>query len=150
MTRAIEIALALCRQFEGFYPYPYLCSAGVPTIGYGTTYYEDGTRVTLNDPPITRERAETLLARQLVGIYMAGVLKTSPILAAYPETLGALASFAYNLGVPRYRASTLRKRIETQDWSGAVVEIRKWNKAAGRVLRGLVRRREAEAEFLGG
>jgi lysozyme len=150
MGTAIEVALKLCRAFEGFFSKPYRCPAGVPTIGYGTTYYEDGGRVTLQDPPIGRERAEQLLSRQLTGIYMRGVLKASPVLIAFPATLGALTSFAYNLGVPRYRASTLRKRIEAKDWDGAAAEIKKWNRASGRVLNGLVRRRAAEAALLGG
>lgn len=150
MGKTIEIALALCKRFEGFFSKPYLCPAQVPTIGYGTTYYEDGKRVTLADAPVTRERAEELLVKQLQSPYMLGVLKASPVLAAFPASLGALTSFAYNLGVPRYRASTLRRRVEAQDWAGAAVEIKKWNRAGGRVLKGLQRRREAEAVFLGG
>ena len=148
MQAALETAQALCREFEGFFPKPYLCPAGVPTIGYGTTYYENGVRVTLDDPPITKRRAEALLSRQLLRIYMAGVLKCSPSLIAYPEALGALTSFAYNLGVPRYRGSTLRRRVDAFDWAGAQVEILRWNRAGGRVLRGLVRRRKAEAVYL--
>ena len=58
---AVKVAAALARMFEGLYLSPYLCPAGVPTLGYGATYYEDGTRVTLSDPAITRERAEELL-----------------------------------------------------------------------------------------
>lgn len=59
-TEAADLAVvtvaALCRRFEGFYAAPYLCPAGVPTIGFGATYYEDGRRVTLRDPPINRQR----------------------------------------------------------------------------------------------
>lgn len=150
MHAALEIALKLCRVFEGFFSKPYMCPAQVPTIGYGTTYYENGVRVSLSDPPITRERAEELLSRQLTGIYMRGVLKCSPSLIAYPSALGALTSFAYNLGVPRYRGSTLRRRVDAGDWEGARVEILRWNRAGGRVLRGLVRRRQAEAVYLHG
>jgi len=150
MGKAIEICLAICRRFEGFFSKPYLCPAKVPTIGYGTTYYEDGTKVTLADPPITQERGEELLGKQITGIYMRGVLKASPMLIAFPSALGALSSFAYNLGVPRYRASTLRKRVEAQDWEGAQVEIQRWNRAGGRVLRGLKLRRAVEAQYLNG
>lgn len=150
MSKALDIALALCRRFEGFFSKPYLCPAKVPTIGYGTTYYENGAKVTLADPPIDKARGEALLSRQLSSVYLRGVLKASPMLIAFPASLGALTSFAYNLGVPRYRASTLRKRVEAQDWEGAVVEIQKWNRTGGRVLKGLKLRREAEAVFLGG
>ena len=52
------LAAKLCRRFEGLYLRPYLCPAGVPTIGYGSTVYENGMAVQLTDPPITRERAE--------------------------------------------------------------------------------------------
>lgn len=150
MGTAIEIALKLCRTFEGFYSKPYLCPASVATIGYGTTYYEDGRKVTLKDKPIDRTRAEELLTLQLTTIYMAGVLKCSPMLAAHPSALGALTSFAYNLGVPRYRGSTLRKRVEAEDWERAQVEILKWNRAGGRVMKGLQRRRLVESAFLVG
>lgn len=150
MSEALDIALTLCRKFEGFYAKPYLCPAGVPTIGYGTTYYEDGTKVKLSDPKITKERAEELLAKQLTDVYMAGVLSTSPILEDFPRSLGALTSFAYNLGVPRYQGSTLRVRVDEQNWDQARLEIVRWNRAGGRVLRGLALRRQAEAEYLGG
>lgn len=148
MGTAIEIAVALCRRFEGFSSVPYLCPAGVPTIGFGSTYYADGTKVTLQDQPISREHAENLLEAQLVNIYMAGVIKASPGVVAFQDVLGALTSFAYNLGVPRYRASTLRRRVDAQDWPGAVHEIKRWNRAGGRVLKGLATRREAEASFI--
>ena len=54
-------AVDLIKHFEGLRLTPYLCSAGVPTIGYGSTFYEDGRKVSLQDPPITKERAEELL-----------------------------------------------------------------------------------------
>ena len=57
----IQKAIDLIKSFEGFYSKPYLCPAGIPTIGYGTIRYEDGRRVTLKDSPITKERAEQLL-----------------------------------------------------------------------------------------
>ena len=57
----LEIALSLIKRFEGVYLSPYLCPAGIATIGVGATYYENGARVQLTDPPITRARAEALL-----------------------------------------------------------------------------------------
>jgi lysozyme len=144
---ALRIAVELCRQFEGFRPDPYLCPAGVATIGYGTTFYFDGTPVTLKDPPIPKMKAELILINSLSSIYMPAVLKASPSLLHNPDVLGAITDFAYNLGVSRYRASTLRKRIDVQDWERARVELMRWNKADGRVLPGLVLRRAAEAKF---
>ena len=96
------------------------------------------------DAPISKETAEEWLQSELRRTYMAGVLRASPNLIRHPQALGALTDFAYNLGVPRYRASTLRKRVEEEDWGGAAVELRKWVRGGGRVLPGLVRRRQAE------
>ena len=75
--------------------------------------------------------------------------KLSPILAAEPDRrIAALTSFAYNCGLGNYRISTLRRRVNQRDWPEAAREIMKWNKAAGRVMAGLTRRRAAEAVFL--
>ena len=86
--------------------------------------------------------------RELQNNYMTGVLKASPVLIAHEKALAAITDFAYNLGVGRYRASTLKRRIDAQDWAGACVELAKWNKGGGRVLPGLVKRRQAEIDLL--
>ena len=155
VDKALEPAAALCRRFEGLHRvgrdglvYPYLCPAGYWTIGYGTVNKPDGTRVRADEPPISRETAEAWLLSELRATYLAGVLRASPSLIAYPDALGAIADFAYNLGVPRYRASTLRRRIDAGDWDAARVELARWTRAGGRVLPGLVRRRAAEARLL--
>lgn len=147
---ALEVAAGLCRHFEGLSLTPYLCPAGVPTIGYGSTRMEDGSPVTMTTPAISAEHAETMLWRSLATGYAVGILKASPGLLAHPAAFGALISFAYNLGVPRYRASTLRRRVDAEDWVQARSEIKRWNLGGGRVLPGLVRRREAEALLLVG
>ena len=147
---SLEIAAALCRKFEGFSAKPYLCPAGYWTIGYGTVFKPDGSQVNENHEPISKETAEEWLQHELRHNYMSGVLKASLSLASHPEALGAITDFAYNLGVARYRASTLRKRINAEDWDGAKVELAKWIRGGGRVLRGLVLRRKAEAEYLNG
>lgn len=85
-----------------------------------------------------------MLMQSLSTQYLPAVLKASPGLISHPEKLGALTDFAYNLGAARYRASTLRKRVDAQDWEGAAQELLKWTKGGGKVLQGLVRRREAE------
>ncbi len=145
---ALEITAALCRTFEGLYLKPYLCPAGVQTIGIGSTLYEDGTKVTLQDAPITAERAEAILNLTLARDYLPGVVKASPGLLKSASRLGAIVDFAYNCGVPRYRASTLRKRVDSEDWPGARVEIQKWCRGGGRELRGLKLRRAAEAALI--
>lgn len=150
MDKSLEIAAALCRKFEGFSAKPYLCPAGYWTIGYGTVFKPDGSQVNENHEPISKETAEEWLQHELRHNYMAGVLKLSPLLADRPEALGAITDFAYNLGVARYRASTLRRRINEEDWDAARIELAKWIRGGGRVLRGLVLRRKAEAEYLNG
>lgn len=144
---AAPTALALMRRFEGFYPKPYLCPAGVPTIGYGATYYEDGTRVTLNDPPITRERAEALLIWVVGHVYLPQVIKLCSGIDT-PDRLAALIDFTYNLGGTALKNSTLRRKVNAGEWDVVPTELRKWNKAGGRVLRGLTLRREAEAQLI--
>ena len=146
-SKALEIATQLCKTFEGFRAASYICPAGVATIGYGNTFYADGRKVTLQDKPITQAEAELMLVRSLSTQYLPAVLKASPGLITYPERLGAITDFCFNLGAARYRASTLRKRVDAQDWEGAAKELVKWTRAGGRVLLGLVRRREAERKF---
>jgi len=145
---AVQVAASLCRRFEGCYLHPYLCPAGVPTIGYGATYYEDGRRVTLADAPIPRARAEALLLWMVRTKYMPAVLKLCPALDE-PGRLAALIDFTFNLGTGALRGSTLRKRVNAERWADVPAELRKWDKAGGRRLRGLTRRREAEVRAWG-
>lgn len=147
VTKAVEIAASLCRPFEGLRLHPYICPAGYWTIGYGTVYKPDGTRVTQDHPPITKEVAEEWLMHELKTNYLPGVLKASPTLITNPRVLGSLTDFAYNLGVGRYRASTLKKRVDEQDWAGAQEQLMRWVYGGGKVLPGLVRRRQAECVF---
>ena len=147
IEQALPVALALMRRFEGFYPKPYLCPAGVPTIGFGNTYYEDGRRVTLSDAPISRERAETLLLWVVAHVYLPQVIKLCPGVDS-PERLAALIDFGYNLGSTALKNSTLRRKVNAGEWGAVPHEFRKWDKAGGRVLRGLTLRREAEAALI--
>ena len=146
ITAALNLTVALCQRFEGVYLRPYLCPAGVPTVGVGSTLYEDGTQVALADPPITRERAFVLLRTTLARDYLPAVLHLCPGIDT-PERLAALTDFAYNCGVGALRASNLRRRVNAGDWDAVPAELAKWVKGGGRVLAGLVRRREAEAEL---
>ena len=145
---ALAVTLALIRRFEGLFLAPYLCPAGVPTIGYGATYYADGTRVTLHDTAITREQAEALLLWHVTTVYLPKVLLLCPSLVhASAGRLAAIIDWTFNLGAGNLSASTLRKRVNAGDWEAVPDEIRKWNKAGGRVLRGLTVRREAEVSL---
>lgn len=148
MREAIEIAAALCRQFEGLRLAPYICPAGYPTIGYGTVNKPVGAKVSMDDPPIDQETAEAWLQHELSVVYLPGVLRASPALLESPQALGALTDFAYNLGVPRYRSSTLRRCVDAGDWGAAKAELARWVYGGGRKLPGLIRRRAAEAALL--
>lgn len=147
LDELMGILLPLLERFEGFRPRPYLCSAGVPTIGIGSTRYLDGRRVTLKDPPITREHALLLCRQQLLTDYLPEVLALCPGLDTM-RRVAAVGSWSYNLGTGALRASTMRKRINAQVWVDARAELKKWNRAAGRVVPGLVSRREVEAGLL--
>jgi len=144
---AVEVAAALARRFEGLYLTPYMCPAGVPTIGYGATYYQDGSPVRLTDAPITRAQAEQLLLWMVRTKYLPAVLRLCPGVDN-PERLAALIDFAFNLGAGNLKASTLRKRVNEGDWDAVPNELRKWVRGGGRILRGLVLRREAEIDLM--
>jgi lysozyme len=141
------IAARLAKRFEGLSLTPYLCPAGVATIGYGSTRYEDGTAVTLVDPPITQDRARALLLRQICVDYLPAVVRLCPG-ADTPERAAALTDFAYNLGVGALRSSTLRRKVNAGQWGEVPEQLGRWVYGGGRRLRGLVRRRQAEAELV--
>jgi lysozyme len=150
----LDLAAELCRRFEGFSAKPYLCPAGVWTIGYGSTYYANGDKVTNDDPSIDREYAERLLMHELVHTYAPGAIRQCPILLTIAikdkdwGKLNAIVDFCYNLGVGRLQTSTLKRKINQQDWDGAVEQIKLWVRGGGKVLRGLVIRRAAEAALM--
>lgn len=133
-----EPLYAMIRKHEGFRSKPYLCPAGVWTIGYGST---KGVRAT--SPPVSVQQAEAMMridAHQAISQALA----LSPVLASHPQALCAIADFVYNLGQGRYRASTLRKKIDRQDWQGACEQLSLWVWGGGRKLPGLVLRRAEE------
>lgn len=144
---ALGEAGELCRRFEGFRAAPYLCPAGVPTIGYGSTFYPDGTKVALTDTPITPRRADEMLEHELARL-VAPVTAACPLLLANAARLAAILDFTYNLGIARLRASTLRQRVNAQDWRAAQSELRRWVRGGGKILPGLVARREAECAII--
>ena len=143
ITRALPVIV----RFEGFRSRPYMCSAGVWTVGLGSTRYLDGQPVRPTDPPITREHAYALAIEQLRRDYLPAVLRLCPGIDNYDRLAGVL-SFTYNCGVGALRASTLRRRINAGDWLGAQVEMRKWVRGGGGILPGLVTRRAVEAGML--
>jgi lysozyme len=144
----LDLATALCKQFEGFKSKPYLCPAGVPTIGYGSTYYADGRKVALSDPAMSEPDAAALLRAELAHTYLPGVLRNCPILATDERRCNAIVDFCYNLGIGRLQTSTLKRKINAQDWDAAQEQLMLWTKGGGRVLPGLEKRRKAECALL--
>ena len=132
-------AVPIIKEFEGCKLKAYLCPAGVWTIGYGHT---DGVK---EGDEITQQEADRLLASD-VDLFTAGVqrLVTSDI---NRNQLGALTSFAFNVGLGNLRHSTLLRLVNKGDFVGAANQFPRWNKAGGKVLAGLTRRREAERKL---
>ncbi|NQY82467.1 MAG: lysozyme [Alphaproteobacteria bacterium] len=147
MDEALKIAAALAKPFEGFSEVPYLCPAGVWTIGYGTALRGDNGRFLTRSAPaphltMTEDEAEAALQDHMAGIQptIDRLIRVS----LSPSQQAALLDFAYNLGTGNLQASTLRKKINRREFAAVPKEFRKWRMAGGRILRGLVRRREAE------
>lgn len=147
-----KAAIDLAKRFEGFHrvpkhdplrAYPYICPAGYWTIGYGHLCQPDHS-------PITEEEGELYLAQDLRTALRA-TLRYCPVLATEPEgRLTAIVDFTFNLGAGRLQTSTLRRRINQRDWSAAASELGRWVRGGGRVLPGLVTRRQAEIAMLVG
>ena len=143
-------AIELAKRFEGFHrvprtdpcrAHPYICPAGYWTIGYGHLCDP-------KHPPITGTEAEVYLARDLQTA-LAATLRYCPVLGTESEVrLAAIVDFTFNLGPGRLQTSTLRRRVNQRDWTAAASELRRWVYGGGKVLTGLVARREAERVLL--
>ena len=129
----------LVKFFEGFKSKAYLCPAGVWTIGYGRTKnVKEGDMV--NELQAERDLLEEL---EEFGEQVLSVVRVS----IKQHQFDALASWTYNLGVGNLQSSTLLKKLNSGDKNSVPSEMVRWNKAAGKVLAGLTRRREAEAKL---
>ena len=150
MIEVPQAAIDLAKRFEGFCrvpksdpnrAYPYVCPAGFLTIGYGHL-------CDAKHPPIIMEEGEAYLAADMAEALKA-TLCCCPVLATEPEgRLAAIVDFTFNLGAGRLQASTLRRRVNQRDWSGAARELRRWIYGGGKILPGLVTRRDAETALL--
>ena len=134
-------------KWEGLRLKPYLCSAGVPTIGYGSTYYANGTKVSLKDPEITKECAVELF-KSTIKNYEDAVTIMIGSKTITQNQFNALVSFAYNLGNNALRTSTLLKKVLANPSDKTIEnEFNKWVNAGGKKLQGLVHRRREEAQM---
>jgi lysozyme len=140
---AAKIAAEVIKEFEGYSSKPYLCPSGIATIGYGNTMHLNGERVTMDDPEIDEKEANKMLLDTIKSVekQVKNVLEVK--LPAHK--LAALISFTYNVGIGNLSKSTLLAWVNSNpDYSRIPEQFRRWNKGGGRVLKGLVRRREAE------
>lgn len=132
---------ALITQFEGCKLTAYVCPAGVLTIGVGHTSAAGAPRVTAG-MRITQQEADAILASDLGRFEKAvtGAVRV-PLTS---NQFAALVSLAFNIGTGAFQSSTLVRLLNAGDTAGAAQQFARWNRAGGRVLRGLTRRREAE------
>ena len=146
-----QSGIDLIVKYERFSAKPYLDPVGIPTIGYGSTYYEDGTRVKMSDPSISKKRAEILftyvLSETIINIKRYLKVKLNS------NQFSAIVSLVYNIGIGNFSTSTLLRLLNKGNFSGAADQFLVWNKARVngklKVLNGLTKRRaEERALFL--
>jgi len=157
----------LMHKYEGYRNRPYLCPAHIWTIGYGHVLYQEQIRLPMTasedkiarkDYPLkpednrvwTKQEIEDLFSMD-VASFERGVLRLVPGCAGRQGSFDALVSFAFNAGLGNLQRSQMRMRANRSDWEGAAEALMAWTKGGGKVLPGLVKRREAEkALFLSG
>lgn len=143
MYKISKAGLDLIKKFEGCKLKPYLCPAKIATIGWGSTYYEDGTPVKITDKAITPERADDLFLKTLSKYEEAVNFLTIHELTQHQ--FDALVSFCYNCGISNLKTSTLLRKVNINPKDPSIEkEFNKWNKGGGKVLPGLTSRRTAE------
>lgn len=149
ITKLGQKGLDLIKGFEGFYSKPYVDpgTGGLPiTIGYGSTLYENGAKITMKDAPINESRAMDLLKNTMTSYEKAVDSYVRDDINQ--NQFDALVSFCYNCGAANLKSSTLLKKVNANPNDPTIAnEFLKWNKAAGKVMAGLTRRRKAEADL---
>ena len=134
-----KTGLDLIKHFEGCELYAYKCPAGVWTIGYGHTKgVEPGMQITEQD-------AEDMLKEELIEY--ESYINDLVTVGLNQNQFAAMVSWVYNLGAGNLKASTLLKVLNAGDYAGVPEQMLRWNKAGGKVLEGLTRRRQAEADL---
>ena len=156
----------LMHRYEGFRSRPYLCPAHIWTIGYGHVLYQEQIRLPVARTPEkpakmirkemplkqehnrvwTKTEIDTLF-RNDVETFERGVLRLVPGCIGHQGRFDALVSFAFNAGLGNLQRSTIRMKANREDWEGAAEAFMMWTKGGGKVLPGLVKRREAEVKL---
>tara|TARA_Y100000034_G_scaffold87941_1_gene105488 strand:+ start:730 stop:1359 length:630 start_codon:yes stop_codon:yes gene_type:complete len=139
-TDVSQEGLDLIKKYEGFREDAYKCPAGVWTIGYGSTKGVEKGDI------ITEARADIRL-NKYIDENVETVIDRYVKVPLNQNQYDALGSFIYNLGETNFKDSTLLKKLNGKNYEGAANEFKRWNKASGKVLRGLVKRRAEEADL---
>ena len=152
----------LMHFFEGYRSKPYRCSAAIWTIGFGHAMYADQlslpnvrkegyTGLIRSDYQLKEGDARVWSKDELVDLFKSdintferGVLRLSPNLINHQSKFDACVSMAYNAGLGNYQRSTIRMKVNREDWDGAAEAFMSWTKAGGKEVAGLVKRRKAE------
>jgi lysozyme len=138
-----KAGIDLIKSFEGLFLKPYLDAVGIPTIGIGTIQYPNGQKVSMKDPAITEAQAIEFLEHE-VNMKASAVEKMVKV-PLNDNEYAALVSFSYNVGSNALQTSTLLKLLNSgADKTAVADQFLRWNKAGGKELKGLTRRREAE------
>ena len=140
-----NLGLELIKEFEGFSANAYLCPAKIPTIGYGNTFYSDGRKVKLGEQ-ISKTDALELLEIVANKDFADEIFPSIKVPVAQNQ-FDAMVSLAYNIGTGSFLKSTLLKKVNAGDFTGAGEEFLRWNKANGKEVLGLTRRREREKQL---
>jgi lysozyme len=141
-----ENGYKLIQGFEGLSLVPYKCSAGISTIGYGNTFYPSGKKVTMQDAPISLATAKWMF-KETADKFAADVNKM--IKANINQNqFNAIVSLAYNIGLAGLAKSSLLKKVNANPSDPTITNsFMIWNKAGGKVLNGLTKRRAIEAKL---
>jgi lysozyme len=146
ITKIGAAGLHLIKDFEGLRLKPYQCSAGVWTIGIGTTVYPNGQKVNQSDPQINEIVSLLYLTHDLE--YFCKQVDAYTTDAVNQSQFDALVSFGYNCGMGNLKSSTLLKKVNANPNDPSIAaEFLKWNRAANKVVAGLTRRRQAELDL---
>ena len=161
--RLSEKGALMMHKYEGFRDKPYLCPAHIWTIGWGHVLYQEQIRLPMmrvegkEIPTIRKEfplkQADSrvwskdeikALFAQDIASFERGVLRLAPNLAGHQGAFDACVSFSFNAGLGNFQRSTIRIKIGREDWEGAAKSFKDWTKGGGKVLPGLVKRRDEE------
>ena len=147
--RVPKQALDLIKKYEGWRAEPYICPAGVPTIGYGCTFYPDGKKVSMSDPAISKEKGEEMLKSVVDKSFVSVLEKSIPNWAGMTDgQKSALISFAYNLGAHFYgdesNFGSITRDLRDKNYANVPTTLLKYRNPGSSFEEGLRKRRTEE------